>query len=182
MDITFRPWNNGDDITQLTHLIHAAYAPHAASGLKYWGTHQSEADTAERIARGTCWVAVAEDTYTATAVLCPPQQHSPVPLYCEPGVWSLSQFCVNPAYKGQGYGKRLHQHLLEWLRAQGATTLALDTAAPATALIQRYQSWGYQIVDQCDWRPFTNYPSVVMALDLMSPTQESYNEISGRYI
>ena len=48
----------------------------------------------------------------------------------------------------------------------GATTLALDTAQPATALIAMYVSWGYRVVGECDWRPFTNYPSVVMAQPL----------------
>jgi GNAT superfamily N-acetyltransferase len=169
--LTFRPWTAQDDLAQLTALIRAAYAPHAASGLKYWATHQSESDTAQRIAHGTCWLAVQGTDYVATAVVCPPQSKSPVALYNQPGVWTLSQFCVNPAYKGQGAGKALHQYLLTWLTAQGATTLALDTAALATALIQRYQSWGYQIVGDCDWRPFTNYPSVVMALSLSASEQ-----------
>jgi GNAT superfamily N-acetyltransferase len=166
--LTFRTWTPEDDLARLTALIHAAYTPHAASGLKYWATHQSESDTAQRIAGGTCWLAVQGTDYVATAVVSPPQPDSPVALYTQPGVWILSQFCVNPAYKGQGAGRALHQHLVAWLSTQGATTLALDTAAPATALIQRYQSWGYQIVGDCDWRPFTNYPSVVMALELPS--------------
>ena len=45
-----------DDLHALTELIHAAYAPHAASGLRYWATHQSVADTEKRIARGVCFV------------------------------------------------------------------------------------------------------------------------------
>ena len=60
----------------------------------------------------------------------------------------------------------LHTHLLNVARQAGATTLALDTAQPATALIAMYESWGYRMVGECDWRPFTNYPSVVMAQPL----------------
>ena len=44
--------------------------------------------------------------------------------------------------------------------------MALDTAQPATALIAMYESWGYRVVGECDWRPVTNYTSVLMARDL----------------
>jgi hypothetical protein len=49
--------------------------------------------------------------------------------------------------------------------------MALDTAAPAEALIALYSSWGYSLVGTCDWRPFTNYPSVVMAKELVAPSK-----------
>ena len=40
------------------------------------------------------------------------------------------------------------------------------TAQPAMALIAMYESWGYQVVGECDWRPLTNYTSVLMAHSL----------------
>ncbi len=106
------------------------------------------------------------DDYVGTATLRRPQPQSAVALYRDPQVWSLSQFCIAPSAKGKGYGKLLHTHLLNVARQAGATTLALDTAQPATALIAMYESWGYRMVGECDWRPFTNYPSVVMAQPL----------------
>ncbi len=48
-----RPVNGDDDLERLTKLIHAAYAPHAKLGLRYWGTHQSVGDTIKRFASGT---------------------------------------------------------------------------------------------------------------------------------
>jgi hypothetical protein len=48
----------------------------------------------------------------------------------------------------------------------GGKTMALDTAAPARALIAMYEAWGYKVVGACDWRPDTNYTSVVMSLAL----------------
>lgn len=44
--------------------------------------------------------------------------------------------------------------------------MALDTAQPATALIAMYESWSYRVVGECDWRPLTNYTSVLMERDL----------------
>ena len=52
---------------------------------------------------------------------------------------------------------------MELAAQRGAQTMALDTAAPATRLISLYESWGYRIVGSADWRPKTNYESVLMA-------------------
>ena len=50
--------------------------------------------------------------------------------------------------------------------------MALDTAAPAEGLIKMYRRWGYEIVGTRDWRPFTNYESLVLARLLMRPAPE----------
>ena len=47
-----RPVCAQDDLARITALIHAAYAPHTAQGLRYWGTHQTVEDTAKRFAMG----------------------------------------------------------------------------------------------------------------------------------
>lgn len=156
-----------DDLARLTALIHAAYAPHARLGLRYWGTHQSVEDTAKRFASGTGLVMVEGDDYVGTATLRPPQPESTVQLYQDPTVWSLCQFCITPQAKGRGYGTQLHAYATELARQAGAQTLALDTAQPAAALIAMYESWGYRVVGECDWRPLTNYTSVLMARSLV---------------
>jgi GNAT superfamily N-acetyltransferase len=151
-----------DNLETLTDMIHAAYAQHASSGLNYWGCHQSVEDTAKRLASGTAWVMSCGNDFIGTATLRPPQPESPVLLYRQPGVYSLAQFCINPLHKGCGFGRRLHEHIIDYARKLKVTGIALDTAKPATSLIKLYESWGYRIVGHCDWRPFTNYPSVVM--------------------
>lgn len=157
---------NTDDLVRLTALIHAAYAPHAKLGLRYWGTHQSVEDTAKRFASGTGLVMMDGEDYVGTATLRPPQPDSAVALYRDPTVWSLCQFCISPNAKGLGYGKQLHAYATEFARQEGAQVLALDTAKPAAALIAMYESWGYQLVGECDWQPLTNYQSVLMARSL----------------
>jgi hypothetical protein len=57
----------------------------------------------------------------------------------------------------------LHQAALDHALAQGGKIMALDTAAPALDLIEMYQRWGYQVVGSSDWRPKTNYLSVLMS-------------------
>ena len=60
---------------------------------------------------------------------------------------------------GQGFA-------LGYAAAHGCTKMALHTAQPAAALIAMYQSWGYALVGTCDWRPHTNFLSVLMSKPL----------------
>lgn len=155
-----------DSMEELTRLIHAAYAPHAQGGLRFWATHQSVEDTRRRFAAGQGLIAVLEHTPVGTLTLRPPQPGAPLALFRDPGVWTIGQFAVAPAFKGRGLGRLLHEEAVRRAILGGGHTLALDTAEPATALIRKYQEWGYRVVGHCDWRPNTNYPSVVMALPL----------------
>ena len=159
---TIRPVSDTDDLAAITELVHSAYAPHAAAGLRYWGTHQSVEDTKSRFASGTGFVALESARYVGVVILRPPQPDSSVPLYREPDIWSLSQFCVAPERKGGGLGRKLHDFALSRAAAAGARFIALDTAEPAHALIAMYERWGYTVVGACDWRPHTNYRSVLM--------------------
>ena len=172
-DLIIRRVGPQDDLSALTELIHAAYAPHAAQGLRYWGTHQSVEDTAKRLQSGLAWLMLQGSKYVGTATLRPPQPESPVSLYRQVGVHSLAQFCVCPSKKGAGLGKALHGHVLAAAQELGAQGIALDTARPATALIRLYESWGYKVVGQCDWRPHTNYESVVMYRALSMASAEN---------
>jgi GNAT superfamily N-acetyltransferase len=160
--VEIRPITEADDLIAITDLVHAAYAPLARSGLRYWGTHQTVDDTAKRIGTGTTLVMLVDSRYIGIVIVRPPQPASEVPLYRELNVWSISQFCVAPEYKGMGYGRKLHESALSLASEAGAEFLALDTAEPAMGLIAMYERWGYAVVGTCDWRPHTNYRSVLM--------------------
>jgi len=164
--IVVRPVRPDEDIAALTSLIHAAYAPHAAGGLRYWAARQTEEETQRRIAGGRAFVAERRGESLGTILLRPPQPESKVVLYRDPHTWSFSQFAVPPAHQGQGVGKVLHEHIVRVAVDAGAETLALDTAEPATKLIAMYGRWGYEVCGRCDWRPLTNYESVLMRLSL----------------
>ena len=160
-----------DDRVALTELIRAAYAPHATNGLRYWATHQSVSDTEKRIARGVCLVGLLGGELVATITVAPPDPASKVSLLAQPGTWSFGQFAVAPAHKGQGFGKRIHDAALREAAALGCTVMALHTAQPATQLIAMYRSWGYSEVGTCDWRPHTNYLSVLMSRTIVSSAE-----------
>lgn len=158
-----RPLTAADDLAQLTALIRAAYAPHLAAGLRFVGTHQTVDVTRSRISEGDCFVATEGATLVGTVLARPPQPHSRAPLYRDPHTWSIGQLAVDPARKGRGLGRALHDFAAAHAARRGARTLALDTAAPARGLIALYEGWGYRIVGSVDWRPDTNYESVLMA-------------------
>lgn len=158
---------NHDCLESITELVHAAYAPQAARGLRYWGTHQTVEETAKRYASGHGLIAELNGEYVGTVIVRPPQPESPVALYRDPSTWSISQLAVAPSFKGRGLGRALHDAALAYALQHQGLTMALDTAEPALALISMYQAWGYQIVGKHDWRPHTNYVSVVMCRPLL---------------
>ena len=152
-----------DDLVALTDLIRAAYAHRASANLRYWATYQSVEDTAKRYTKGQGLIAELEGRIVGTLTVRPHEPNSTVPLYRLPTTWTLGQFGVLPELQGNGIGRKLHDAAHVHARKHGGQTIALDTAAPATDLIEMYQRWGYKIVDECDWRPQTNYLSVVMS-------------------
>jgi GNAT superfamily N-acetyltransferase len=91
-----------------------------------------------------------------------PQPDASVALYQAPTTRSLTQFAVAPAYQGKNIGKLLHECALASAAAEQALTLAIDTAEPAAGIISMYRKWGYEVCGHCDWRPLTNYRSVLM--------------------
>jgi GNAT superfamily N-acetyltransferase len=165
--IVVRPVAAEDSLHLLTDLIHAAYAPHAARGLRYWGTHQTVEDTAKRFASGHGFIAEVHGQILGTITLRRPQPQSPVALYREPNTWTISQFAVVPSHQGQGVGLMLHDHALAFAVSHGARCIAIDTASTASALIAKYEAWGYEVCGQCDWRSHTNYLSVLMSRSLI---------------
>ena len=163
-----RAINASDDIGELTTLIRSAYAPHAARGLRYWATHQSVEETAKRLAAGHGFVAELQGNLVATITLRESEPESKVPLLREQDTWSFGQFAVAPSHKGMGLGKQLHDFALSYACERACRCMALHTAQPATALIAMYRAWGYIEVGTCDWRPHTNFLSVLMSKTLSS--------------
>lgn len=170
-----------DDLAALTQLILSAYAPHAADGLRYWATHQSTEDTAKRFASGHGFFGELDGSVVATVTVNRPDPKSRVDLLREPGTWSFGQFAVAPEHKRKGLGKQIHDFALAYAATHGCTKMALHTAEPAAALIAMYQSWGYALVGTCDWRPHTNFLSVLMSKPLtpMHGTDAAPSKVEG---
>jgi GNAT superfamily N-acetyltransferase len=141
-----------DDLVELTEIIHTAYARRGAEDLRFWATHQTVEDTKARFESGQGLIAEVDGRMVGTITARPP----------DPDTWSLCQFAVLPQFQGAGVGRRLHDAAVDYVRTQGGRVVAFDTAAPAKKLIKMYLRWGYQQVGEVDWRPFTNYLSVVL--------------------
>ena len=150
-----------DDLWALTDLLHRAYAPLAARGLRFTATHQTTEVTTERLFKGHPLAAEIDGRIVGTITIYPPKPKHRTATYRDPHTHGFGQFAVEPALSGQGIGRRLHQAALEHALSQGARFMALDTAEPATDLIATYERWGYTIVERVQWGD-TNYPSVLM--------------------
>jgi GNAT superfamily N-acetyltransferase len=172
--IHIRPFAADDDLVALTDMIHVAYAAHAQKGLKYWGTYQTVEDTATRLASGRAYIAELRGDVVGTITIKPSNPESDVELYRDPAARSITQFVVALAHQGRGIGRLLHDQAIACAASERASTLALDTAEPATGLITMYRKWGYEICGQCDWRPLTNYRSVVMRRDITEAERLRY--------
>ncbi|HZZ19507.1 MAG TPA: GNAT family N-acetyltransferase [Opitutaceae bacterium] len=159
--MTIRAFEQGDDVAAMTEMLHLAYAPLAALGLRYNATHQGPQVTLQRLMKGHPFVAVSEGRIVGTITLYGPDTESRVPIFADPKTWHFGQFGVHPDFKGRGIGRDLHRHIVAFALGQGASVMALDTAAPAGHLIEMYARWGYQLRDRVSWDS-TNYESVVM--------------------
>lgn len=166
MTVHVRPLSPDDDLVALTDLLHRAYGPLAAAGMRYWASHQSVADTAARCAKGETWVAVRAGRIVGTVTLQGPAQTGGAPWYDRPEVAKFQQFAVDPDAQGAGVGAALMDRIEARAAALGASELACDTSEHAAGLIGLYTRRGYRLVDTVDWRPDVNYRSVVLSLRL----------------
>ena len=158
--ITVRPWDASDDLSELTKLLHRAYAPLAAANMRYVATHQTDKTTLHRIGKGTCFV--AEEDGVILGTVCYYRTGKGHPHYEQPHVAQFSQFAVEPDAQGRGIGKLLLERVAQSARDDGATELALDTSEHAEHLIALYKKWGYRVVGEADWDA-TNYKSVILS-------------------
>jgi GNAT superfamily N-acetyltransferase len=156
-----------DSFAELTELLHAAYAPLAAAGMRFVATHQDEAKTRKRASEGECWVAVERATgkIVATLTVCPPGRWDGHEWYRRPDVATCGQFGVAPDWKGRGLGRALMKLAEERAVAMGAAELAGDTAETAHHLLAMYERWGFRRVGVAKW-PSVNYASVVVSKTL----------------
>ena len=167
MQVTVRRLTEQDDLGELTKLLNRAYARLADMGLNFVATYQDEATTRRRIADAECFVAEADGKIVGTILLRLPGVSHGCDWYNQPNVAVFGQFGVEPDFQGHGIGSALLAHVEEKAKEAGATELALDTAKPATHLIELYQKKGFRIVDEVQW-DITNYRSVIMSKDLDS--------------
>jgi GNAT superfamily N-acetyltransferase len=155
-----------DSVSEITALLHAAYADLAAQGLRYVASHQDDEVTRRRLERGSPVVVERDGRLIATVTLYPSRADHFVPWYRRPEVRYFGQFGVLPPERGRGIGLRLVEEMECRARTLGAAELALDTAEGAARLIAWYARLGYRFIEHVSW-PVTNYRSVVLSKPLV---------------
>jgi len=160
---TIREWSEHDDISELTRLINRAYQTQLDRGFRFTAVDQGPERTAYRIAGGTCLVAEIAGEVVGTVTVKRLDFEGEPDWYRRPGTWHLGQLAVSPDARSTGLGRALLDAAEEVAFRLGATELALDTAEGAGDLRELYARRGYRIVGNVDYRPATNYPSVILS-------------------
>lgn len=160
--VTIRQLLPSDSLSDLTNLLHRAYAPLAEQGMRYLATHQDESVTRDRVSKGECYVAILKpDILIGTIVFVPHWIPDDTEYYNQPLVAWFQQFAVEPEFQGMGIGSLLMDCVEKRATETGALEIALDTSENAIQLISLYKKRGYEIVAQENW-DCTNCISVIM--------------------
>jgi GNAT superfamily N-acetyltransferase len=162
MSITIRSLVETDSLADLTELLHDAYRGLGDMGLNYTAVDQDAATTLRRIQRGHCLVAELNGRIIGTVTWYPPGVVGHCAWYGRPDVAVFGQFGVRPENQGHGAGSLLITEVERLARGHGAGELALDTAVPATHLIEYYRRRGFRQVETAQWEGKT-YRSVIMS-------------------
>lgn len=160
-----RRLDSRDSFAELTDLVHRSYAPLAAAGLRFLGSHQDEATTRERCGRGECWVAEVERRLIGTITWRHDSSKADPQYYQQAGVAVFGQFAVDPSLQCTGIGSRLLTQAETRAREAGFAEMACDTAGAAKELIAFYFRRGYRVVGTHRWKE-TNYESKLLSKGL----------------
>lgn len=160
--ITYRYVRPEDDVDVITALLHEAYAPLAAQGMRFLATHQNADTTRKRMSHGETILALDGDDIIGTITLKSADHTKGSAFYDRPDVAGFGQFAVRPSYQGTGIGSTLLKLVEQRAREQDVKMLALDTSEHAAQLIALYQARGYTFVEHIKWRD-VNYRSMIFA-------------------
>jgi len=160
-NVTIREFTSKDSIAELTELLHASYKVLADMGLHFVATYQSDDITQSRIANARCFIAEVKEKLVGTITYYPSVSRGGKGFANVSERSGFGQFGVLPEYRGLGVGALLLQQAEAQAIKDGVGEFFLDTAAPATHLIELYQKKGYEIVGNVQWEE-VNYPSVIM--------------------
>ncbi|MFC9395023.1 GNAT family N-acetyltransferase [Streptomyces sp. NPDC057027] len=158
------PLAEGDSVAELTCLLHRAYSDHTAEGRVFFASYQSVEDTAYRLSRGECWLALRAGELVGTVTVAAPYE-APEGYPAPAGAGSFWQLAVDPVYRGTGLGQWLLSLAEERIAALGSSWVVVDTSAEAVDLVGWYHRRGYAPVGSWRW-DVTNYESVVLLKEL----------------
>ena len=139
---------------QITVLLHAAFAEHAARGLTYAACNQTVEHTINRANGATCLVALVDGELGGTACISVCNKILRGKVKCH-----FTQHGIHPRFKGRGVGRAILLKASEIAKAAHAEAIYADTAAKADGVIAFHLKCGFQIVGLKS-HATTNYYSV----------------------
>lgn len=164
-EYTIRPLGKGDDLVDLTYLLHAAYKSLAERGLRFLACDQDVAMTEERIRGAECFVAIYKNRIIGTMTYCSMLNARGTPWYDKSFVASFGQLAVHPDFQHLGIGSKLIDLAESLATRDGAEEIALDTAEDAADLVSYYNKLGYRFIEHTKWE-VSNFKSVVLSKKL----------------
>jgi predicted N-acetyltransferase YhbS len=105
--IVYRYLDARDDLDALTAMLHDAYAPLAAAGMRYVAAYQDTATMRERTERGETIVATDEGDVIGIVTLADVARTTGTPFYDRPDVAMFGQYAVRPSHQRRGIGAQL---------------------------------------------------------------------------
>jgi GNAT superfamily N-acetyltransferase len=172
--VIIRPIRPEDPISEITRLLHRAYAKQVQMGLKPLAGRQDDTVTADRAANSECYLAlmpaldVARVPVERIVGVILFEEHEKVtfpPFFLKPEVAHFAQFGVDPDTQGKGIGRLLLATVERRARENKAVELACSMAEPDRELFDFYVKRGYRFVDHWQW-PYTNYRSCILSKSL----------------
>lgn len=150
------------DAPTLRALLNSAYRPLAEAGMNFTAATQDEERTRGFIEAREVYVIERAGELVGTITLRDRvDQAGTRHIY-------INGLAVCPDRQGQGLGRALLHFAEGVARERGVATLRLDTAKPATDLIELYTRAGYRIFGERHWQGKT-YDSVIMEKVLSWP-------------
>jgi GNAT superfamily N-acetyltransferase len=161
-----------DLISDITSLLHRAYARQVAMGLAPLAGRQDDATTKKRCTSGECYLALLPDASAPRAerivgiiLFHEVEDDKGPPWFQNKFVDSFSQFAVDPDVQGKGIGRQLLETCERRAKHAGATELACSMAEPDRDLLRFYLKRGYRFIEHWQW-PYTNYRSAILSKTL----------------
>lgn len=165
---SIRRFMTGDPISDITALLHRAYARQREAGLDPLAGRQDDAVTIDRILNSESYVAFTDETESQIAGVILFNEHEKVsfPAYfLRDRVSHFAMFGVDPAIQAAGIGGLLLDVCEARAGEIGSTEIALSMAEPDRVLYRYYKRRGYAHVQDWQW-PYTNYKSIILAKQL----------------
>jgi GNAT superfamily N-acetyltransferase len=158
-DIRIRPLEPSDSVTEITALLHAAFAKVPGQPFVYPAASQSAEATSAQIAAGRCWVATVTGRLVGAAIIQAPAKPTLVPSNARDAGAYLAQIVVDPKCQGGGVGSNLLKAAEQEAVQMGAQHM-WGSSPVGSRQLALYLRHGYQLVEYVHWEG-TPYDSII---------------------